>query len=452
MNYLKRLRRSRYESLLFLISLLLLLFSFLLQGFLPGHEGHAGPHLLSASINSLNFGTDFLFDEIYINTEGVTQYSLYNHHPSFPFYLDKLLFRLLNNPDYFLPAAYFKAVLLNLLGVWLIFIELTKKYNQKTAFFAALSILGSLNISEFLNLATFDSYSILSSVLFFKLISNLRCEWNKKSVISYTLYILILLSVSWYNHLIFYILIGLVIVDMILMKDRLILSGNKLFVLLCGVCYSTFIIVDKLTTNLEIELLGTLGPKGFVPFRIPSYTFMELVKLFTVFVIKTSPVSVLLLVIIQRRKLDFIKRLDILYLTPVLYILIFFFLDIQWNLIHGFLSLYIVPFTILIAFQSPIMKKIPRLLFWLQISLFIVVTFFSMKRDLVGSRIYADKLQEFASFNYFSNCFIFSSEKPIQYMSEDELPLGWNKGQLFYILSIYSDSQNECNEIISFNE
>ena len=452
MNYLRRLGRSRYELLLILISLILLFFSFFLQGFLPGHEGHAGPHLLSTTINSLNFGTEFLFDEIHIGSDGVKRYSLYNHHPNFPFYLDKLLFHILNNPYYFLPAAYFKAAFLNLLGIWLIYFELIKNHNQKTAFFAALSILSTLHVSEFLNLATFDSYSILSSILFFKIIKNLRIEWNTRMVLSYTLYILILLSVSWYNHLIFYILLGLVIVDIILIRNKPFLFSNKILIFLCGVCYSTFIIIDKFTTNLEIELLGTLGPKGFVPFRIPSYSSVEIVKLLVVFLIKTAPIFFFLLLIIQRPKYDFIKRLDILYLTPIFFVIIFFFLDIQWNLIHGFLSLYIVPFAVLMAFQSSTIKKIPRLLFWLQISFFLAVTFFSMRRDLIGSRMYTEKLQEFASFNYFSNCFIFNSDKPIQYMSEDELPVGWNKGQLFYILSIYSDNQNECNTIISFHE
>ena len=72
------------KIILYSLIFLVVLSSFPFPGFINGHGGYAGPHLLSASLNSIEI--DFLIrsDSILFDNDKVS-YKSYNHHPPLSF-------------------------------------------------------------------------------------------------------------------------------------------------------------------------------------------------------------------------------------------------------------------------------------------------------------------------------------------------------------------------------
>jgi len=167
----------KLKYIIIFIFLTLILFNLNLNGFIFGHEGHAGPHLLSASFNGNDSGFyyDYKFTDFYDNV----YYSLYNHHPKLFFYFSSKLLSYFLNINSILITSYLYAVIFNFIGLYLVFYLITcKTKNQNFATFSILALLGTSNASSFLNLTTFDAFSILSASILFYYMINIDKEYN----------------------------------------------------------------------------------------------------------------------------------------------------------------------------------------------------------------------------------------------------------------------------------
>ena len=103
------------KIILYSLIFFVVLSSFPFPGFINGHGGYAGPHLLSASLNSIEI--DFLIrsDSILFDNDKVS-YKSYNHHPPLSFWAFGLIGSFINTASLQLMSAYFMSAIFNCFG------------------------------------------------------------------------------------------------------------------------------------------------------------------------------------------------------------------------------------------------------------------------------------------------------------------------------------------------
>ena len=209
---------------------------------------------------------------------------------------------------------------------------------------------------------------------------------------------------------------------------------TNFIVLTLGFLYTIFMVNQKLSILTDKNVIGNTKPKGFVPFRIPTLPVDILIKKLIFFSLHSLPLLALLLLIYSLLKnYTKEKKITAIYFTPIIFVFSFFFLDIQWNLIHNFLALYISPFIILLLFKLYPQIKIHKSLFALQFILFFIVAYNEFTNDLTSSNRLGNNPEILS----------IPTDKSINELTDNEIPTGWNRGQLLYIKSILIKDLNK---------
>tara|TARA_B100000787_G_C16187483_1_gene295522 strand:- start:532 stop:1950 length:1419 start_codon:yes stop_codon:yes gene_type:complete len=455
-------------GLLSIIIVLFIIFGFNinLNHFIQGHEGHAGPHMLAVALNGLNNNdANMFFDEKFLSLNGVETFSIYNHHPKLFFYLIAKILSFFSY-KFYLPVAYNLALIFNLTGVF-VFYYTVKKYTEDTwySFFLILCLLGVSNVSELLNLSTLDSLSILSCCLLFNFMISFEKINSIKLLLGWSLVIIVLLNISWYNHLILY-MFGLVKFISYL-KNKLLFNSllkYKIIIFYVAGCSTLYIIFSIFKQNSLFEINNVISgsgsaAKGFANYNINRFDLVTSLKGLVIYFIKSTPFFFLFIylkeTIFHSLKINFPNNLKDTILAFSLAVLLFFSMDLRWNIIHNFLALYIVPFGLIsFVLMSKNNIKITYLYFVIQLCVTILITVYYFNLDIKESnsnKIIFDSLTELDIKK--EKYFLYIQGKSISELNDDEIPENFNKGRLFYLASMpfskgISDSIIEGSTII----
>ena len=415
-----------------------------LSGFIFGHEGHAGPHLVGASINGFKNDFSFFFDDVFYNKEGIYEYSLYNHHPRLFFYIAGSIVKIIKDPQNIMIVLYSIAYIFNFIGIILIYF-LTKKNsgNKKLSIFLTLSILGTFNVASFLNLATFDFFSIISATILYYYMVNFDREKTIKNCI-YTIFILFfILNISWYNHLFFYVFILYKFI-MSIFRNRLhsFFSIYKITPIFVSILITLILFYDiQNSKSLNLELIGDSSSKGFANRSIDGLSFYNSLKEILRYILKSSP-FILLFFLLKNVKNFIVVKIETKYFDVLFSILIsvifFFALDIRWNLIHNFLALYIISFFCLLIphFVKNMVVRNNYLIAQFILSAVVLSYYFSLD-------IYESKKTNYI-FDYISKLdsenneyFLYiNNGTNVTDLKDAEIPKNFNKGRLFFLGSL----------------
>ena len=436
----------KLKYIIIFIFLTLILFNLNLNGFIFGHEGHAGPHLLSASFNGNDSGFyyDYKFTDFYDNV----YYSLYNHHPKLFFYFSSKLLSYFLNINSILITSYLYAVIFNFIGLYLVFYLITcKTKNQNFATFSILALLGTSNASSFLNLTTFDAFSILSASILFYYMINIDKEYNITKTFIWSLLMIFVLNISWYNHLFFYVFIFINLTSKLINKKFISFTKSLNFIPILVAFFSSILIIGMIYNDFDLipdeQKIGNKLTKGFGDQSYLSFNFVDSIKELIKYFFKSCPFIFIIYLITKKKN----KQLEINYssiliqiiCTLLLTVLIFFYLDFRWNMIHNFLSLYIITFVILII--SYLIKteiKINSVIFYLQLFLTISVISYYSFLDLKESEKTEYIVDSFESLNIENGkkYYFYIGGKTIDDLNDDDIPLNFNKGRLFLFGSL----------------
>ena len=419
-----------------------------LHGFIFGHEGHAGPHILAASINGESINWDFFFDDIIIDDNGYSNYSLYNHHPKLIFYLYGIIYSLVNDLTIILPLSYTVSYFFNFIGIFFIYkVIIHQTSNYKLAVFSILALIGVSNIASFLNLSTFDSLSIISAALLYLLM----IDYDKKShiinLVGWIVTILFLFNISWYNHLIFYVFIGIKFLKSLFNGDiASFFTLKKTLInfsaLICTTLIIIFIINDFNSID-KIKLIGDSSAKGFGNKAFLGFNFYESIFQLIQYFAKSLPIILILFFLYTIRK-NFKKihlnknKVDVI-ITLFVSILVFFLLDFRWNMIHNFLGIYIATFTVIIITNliSKININVTIILIQFVFSITIASYYFWLDYKESTKTEYIMKSLEELNIKSSEKRFIYlEGGLSVSELSDKEIPQNFNKGRLFLIGSL----------------
>lgn len=342
---LKKKIKSKYNInyLLIVLASSILLSNLSLKGFLEGHEGFAGPHLLSGSLNSTITQDGVISDLIFEKNSGAKGYSIYNHHPPLSFWIYGNLLKYFKLKSSQLTAAYFFSTFLNLIGLLILFKALIRlKLNYDSRIFITFSVLGTFLVSRFLNLATFDSFSIISAstLSIFFLDSNAE----KRFSVLWVLLIISLLFISWYNHLFLY---SFFIFQFFKKGLKSFIYSDCLKYILCFIPSSIFIILLQYNGILNFKGLSVTQEIFVRGFGENNYSDLGVIKSIIFFfsnLIKATPFIVLIFLLKNRKKIKL--KNSIIFNSNIAAILAFFLIDFSWNIRHPFILLYLIIFSV----------------------------------------------------------------------------------------------------------
>ena len=126
---------------------------------------------------------------IFFITKGIYS-TTYNHHQNY-FYIAGSIVKIIKDPQNIMIVLYSIAYIFNFISIILIYFLTKKIQNKKLSMFLSLSILGTFNVASFLNLATFDFFSIISATILYYYMVNFDREKTIK-IVPYTIFILFL--------------------------------------------------------------------------------------------------------------------------------------------------------------------------------------------------------------------------------------------------------------------
>lgn len=436
----------KHKYTLLFIFMILILFNLSLNGFIFGHEGHAGPHLLSVSFNGNDIG--FYYDYKFTDLSDNIYYSFYNHHPKLFFYFSSKFLPYFLNVKSILTASYLYALIFNFIGLYLVFYLISRKTkNQNYATFSILALLGTSNLSSFLNLTTFDAFSVLSASILFYYMININKEYNITKTLIWSILLIFILNISWYNHLFFYVFVFIYLIFKF-KNNKLILFIKSLnFIPILVAFFSSILIIGLIYYDLDLipdeQKIGNKLTKGFGDQSYSRFTFIDSIKELIKYFFKSSPFIFIIYLIIRIKN----KQLQINYSSILIQIIftllvtvsIFFYLDFRWNMIHNFLSLYIITFFILIiSYLIKTDMKINSIIFYLQLFLTISLISYYSFLDLKESEKTEYIVDSFERLNLENGkkYYFYLAGKSIDDLNEDEIPLNFNKGRLFLFGSL----------------
>lgn len=419
-----------------------------LQGFIFGHEGHAGPHILAASINGESINWGFFFDDIIIDDNGYSKYSLYNHHPKLIFYLYGIIYRLVDDLTIILPLSYTLSYFFNFIGIFFIYkILIHQTSNYKLALFSILGLIGVSNIASFLNLSTFDSLSIISVGLLYLLMIDYDKKSHRINLIGWIVTIIFLFNISWYNHLFFYVFVFIKFFRSLFNRDIVSFFTLKKIVINFSALICTTLIIILIMNDFnsidKFKLIGDSSAKGFGNKAFIGFNFYESIFQLIQYFSKSLPIILILFFLYTLRKnlkkIHLNKNKVDVIITLFISTLVFFLLDFRWNMIHNFLGIYIATFTVII---------ITNLISKTNIDLKIILIQFIFSTTIVSYYFWLD-YKESSKTEYIMKSLkeldIKPTEKRFIYLeggssvselSDKEIPLNFNKGRLFLIGSL----------------
>lgn len=407
------------------------------NGFLIGHSGFAGPHMVSNILNKEKLKTEVLIDEIfYFNEKPFV--SLYNHHPKLFFTISEFLINPYDTPLEILNQSYRIAFVFNLIGIILfVFYVYHKSKSNNLAIFVLLSFFGVYNITSFLELFNFDSLSILSTLLIYIFFDNfLKINKNRFLLI---ILIIFVLNISWYNHLFFYLIYLCKFLEIIFKNNNSIkiFISKSLIYLVPAISTSLYIVFDIYNTSIEFkdfELIGGIITKGFGSFTQNDISIGYFCQEIFKFIIKTSPV-VLLYLCISKIKSISINENKFILIGVFISVLVFFIIDFKWNMIHQFLSIYIVSFFIIVFSTSItdykiISNKILISQFVLSVTVFVIYNLQIENNNNLFDYAFLKKFEDKSKY------LIVENNEESKNINDMVLPQEINGGQLRFLSSL----------------
>lgn len=317
-------------------------------GFLNGHGGYAGPHLLAAALNSNNTDFRIVAESIVRSSNGNDLYSIYNHHPP-------LFFVIFSSISFFstalvvkLKIAYLFAVALNVTGVFLIYkLLISLRVNEMKSLLVCMTILGSNVFMDYRNLVTFDCMSIISVALMLRVFVNMQqgnCDFLRNFIL-----LSIVVSISWYNNLIIMFYFILAIGDSLLFKRRpreFLVAHVKIGIAITSLMA---VLVLFLFSGIEYMSLNHDATPRFIRALENSYdglTIVFVARRLIKILVSTLPILPCILLIRKRLSGNPIiieKNLDLgLPLGAMLMgFMSFVVLNFEWNLYHTYSFLYL---------------------------------------------------------------------------------------------------------------
>lgn len=449
------------KIILSLIIFLLVLLSFPFPGFINGHGGYAGPHLLSASLNSMEI--DFLIraDAILFSGNDIS-YKSYNHHPPLSFWAFGLITSLVNTASLQLISAYLLSVVFNSLGIIALF-SFLRSFNmsQKITLLICLSLLSTNLFLDYRNLATFDSLSVFSAVLilsqFVKIEKNNFNFFYTSSILFFTILI------SWYN---LFLIATYFIIKFIIgcVKYKLLnyLKSKEFYLSLC----LAFLSISLITIlYFQINYINSISDSNFGltrKFLQARETDINLYLIFKV-VLKSFPVaslsSIIILIIfkkniisVNKNKLNFLIIPIISFLSAMI---IFFLLDPYWNLVHNYSFLYLSFFLSTFIFLLIDIKslKVINGMIVINFIVFLLNLSFEFYRDFSESQSTLELINKVSKLNSEGKDYIYIENK-----YRDNIEKILNEGRLCFLASasnikgFSNENKPEKMIVISYDE
>ncbi len=449
------------KIILYSLIFLVVLSSFPFPGFINGHGGYAGPHLLSASLNSIEI--DFLIrsDSILFDNDKVS-YKSYNHHPPLSFWAFGLIGSFINTASLQLMSAYFMSAIFNCLGIILLFSFLRSiNTSQKISLLICLSLISTNLFLDYRNLTTFDSLSMLSAVLI--LSHFVKIEKDKFNFFKTSSILFFTILISWYNlFLIATYFVIKFIVGCYTLKPSNYLKSRQ-FYLSVFLAFLSIILISIL--YFQINYLNNISDSDFGltrKFLQSRATDINLNLIFKVF-LKSVPLvslsSIIILFLFKRNFISFNSKKFMFLLIPIISFLsamiIFFLLDPYWNLVHNYSFLYLSFFLcvfIFLLFEIKSKKIIDRIIF-LNIFIFIPNLSFEFQRDFLESQNTFEIIDKVNKLHIEGKNYIHVENK-----HQDNINKVLNEGRLSFLASSSSikgfskENKSEESIIISFDE
>jgi len=174
---------------------LILLQVSILDGFLSKHEGWAGPHLTSVSINLTPTDGYYRHDVMYADGSSKS----YNHHPPLYFFIQHFFLKDLKDPTLRLNRAYILSGIFLCLGLIAIHLMLTKiHFHPRTAFITSVTTLGIPLWLTHTPIITFDSANILFSGLLIFSFASILSNKCKRNLLLFATISSVAILTSWY--------------------------------------------------------------------------------------------------------------------------------------------------------------------------------------------------------------------------------------------------------------
>jgi hypothetical protein len=454
---------KNFNYILIFLLLIILSSGFYYPGFLNGHGGYAGPHLFSVSLNSVNI-------DYFINVESVNfisssdySYSIYNHHPPLFFRIFSLIFYLSTSLVTKLKVAYFLSTFFNCLGIYLLFKLLNKnKIKHKISFIICLSLLSSNIFLDYRNLITFDSLSILTSVIM--LYCFIKIEREKFNFLKIFFLLILTITVSWYNLIIVFSFFLIKLLQSFFKRKYLLFIKSKTFIL--SVCTGLFSVSLITLLYIEIQYLS-LTYNSFEQFsRALSYDYptidisfllKRLIKIALTSLPIISAFIIFYYIISKKYILEFNFINNKIFLIPLISffagLVIFFAVNPVWSLYHTYVFIYLIFSSSLFILLFIDLNKFSGLNNLIIFNLIFLVFSLTLEvyRDKNESDITNSLLVQFENLQNNNKLYIYIDPK-----SKDILYDKINVGRLFYLASYPSkgfvSSYNPINTIfISFD-
>lgn len=338
------------------------------DGFVTSHSGYAGLHLLTVALNFYENFSGF-YDYYCLDNNNIIYFN-YAHHP----YLSFLYFGLIKSFNlsaaFTLKLAYFFAGLSNFTAF--VFLNKLFVFNQKDKIkfiFLSLLILSTSIVLLNRNIANYDSFNLLSSILLIYLHTK---KFYKKPSVAYFLIIIFLVSISWYNFFIIGILILFQLIKYSFEIKKISFAGvhySYIYIYIFLVIVQILLMLH-FTKNLGLSFFD-LKPRGFG--TMDSVSLISVIKV----LIKSIPIAIFWIAPKNLTKLFINNNLPLM-----LGVLLFILIGFDWNMRHPFIFTYLVTFVCINLY--PLIninyKKIFTVLFF---SLFIQLYFFRV--DLMES-------------------------------------------------------------------
>lgn len=307
--------------------------SVFLSGFLSGHSGYAGVHMVAVAFNLFDNGPLGLYD-LCTELDGTMVYLPYAHHPFLSYFIFGWV-KLLP-----IQAITRLKVVLIIVGVinfsafrLLKYLYSIKGYSARSFFLSSLCLLTSMNFVDHRNMIGFDSFNFFSAVL---MLLALETKHLKKSL--RTLIISLLLFLSWYNI----VIIAALFVQQYFKKADFELDNRRIFSVLLFTGIVIFILNFLLFTNVSHNLLDIM-PRGYG--KMSNVGINEVLKI----LFKTVPIAFLFLLP---------KNIRVNWYNPwVFSILAFVIIGFNWNIRHPFIFVYLTVFLTVNLFRNVALSR-----------------------------------------------------------------------------------------------
>lgn len=447
---------SQYDYIFFLLICTILFVNiavfFNVVGFLSGHEGHAGPHFISVSINNAINPIGLLYEESF-TIDGINNVSSYNHHPKFISYLYSFLISNINDLHLILPYLYSFTVLVNVIGFICFYTLMSHITDKYYALICVISLMSVINVVMFINLTTYDAFSLISFTAFLYIIRSLSNRLTRLSTCRILILLFILFNISWYNIFIIFSIYITFLIYALIGKYDIKNQDIKLYIILILAPILFFLVFyfnSFININLEYSYINGLGAKNFIDNK-NNYSLLDNSKLLLLYIFRSVPIFLIILIIFLK---NYEKKFTIekYYFLPFLiFIFSFHLIDFKWNLIHNFVSLYIAPLIIVYISQYLKILHYRKIILLSSIIVFFYVNYNMISKDLISLNSTSYYL-EYISSNKNANVdkLLVSNEILITNLEESKIPKNLNKGSLFYLKAIQKNFLNKSDRDNSY--